>query len=311
MEHRIRGLHHVTATVAGAQEDLDFYTRLLGLRLVKRTVNFDNHGVYHFYYGDGRGTPGTIWTTFPYAGQGVRVGEKGTGQVTATAFAVPAGALGFWAERLAAHGVAAREAPPRFGAAVLAFEDPSGLRLELVAGEGGAGAPWGADGIGAGEAIRGLHGVTLEEREVEPTRRLLEDVLGLAALGEEGGRTRFGTAGGTPALDVLHRPDGAPGVNGLGTVHHVALAIGTDEEQLTLREQVLGLGYSVTEVRDRNYFRSIYFREPGGVLVEVATLGPGFLVDEDEGALGQALKLPAWEEPNRAAIEAALPVLRA
>lgn len=308
MAHRIESLHHVTATAAEAQEDLDFYTRVLGLRLVKKTVNFDFPGVYHFYYGDARGRPGTIMTTFPYGGKGVRAGMKGAGQVTATAFSVPAGTLGFWKEWLVRHGFAIDASERRFGEELVRLEDPSGLVTELVAADDPRPA-WTTEGLDADHAVRGVHSVTLTLRDRGPTRELLTGVLGLTLVGEEDGRTRIAAGDGAPGriLDLLHRPDAPQSVNGIGTVHHVALAIGSEEEQAALREELLRLGLSVTDVRDRQYFRSIYFREPGGVLLEIATAGPGFLVDEDEASLGRALKLPPWEEANRAEIERALP----
>ncbi|MGE3521156.1 MAG: ring-cleaving dioxygenase [Vicinamibacterales bacterium] len=312
MRHPVLGLHHVTATVNDAQSDLDFCTDLLGLRLVKKTVNFDNHDVYHFYYGTEQGAPGTIWTTFPYKGRGVPVGIKGTGQVVTTAFSVPAGSLPFWRDRLAArdvHGAGAPVAARRFGDDVIAFDDPSGLRFELVATDQDDREPWTGAQVDAGDAIRGLHSVTLLVRNSEPTARLLTEVLGFTIIGEESGRIRLVAGGATPghAIDIVAAPDAVPAMNGLGTVHHVAMAIATSDEQLRLRDDLLSLGLRVTEVRDRCYFQSIYFREPGGVLFEVATIQPGFSVDEDVASLGRALKLPPWEEPSRAAIEAALP----
>jgi glyoxalase family protein len=307
MASGILGLHHVTATVNDAQADLDFCLALLGLRLVKKTVNFDNHHVFHFYYGDERGTPGTIWTTFPYKGHGVPVGSHGAGQITATSFSVPAGSLATWRERLAAAGVAVIEAPPRFGADVLTVLDPSGLVLELVGARDDR-APWTGGGVAAGQAIRGLHSVTLSIADPGPTIAFLERHLDFAVAATDGDRTRVAVHGDRPGhwLEILRRPDAPRGVNGLGTVHHVALAIATDEEQLALRERLLAAGARVTEVRDRQYFRSIYFREPGGVLYEVATLQPGFAVDEPLATLGRELKLPPWEEPHRAGIEAGL-----
>jgi glyoxalase family protein len=305
----IRSLHHVTATVSGAQADLDFYVGLLGLRLVKKTVNFDNHHVFHFYYGDERGTPGTIMTTFPYAGMGVPVGRKGSGQITATAFAVPAGSLGAWRTRLTKHRVPVIGEGTRFGEPFLAFEDPSSLVIELIEAATDARLPWESGPVEPSNAIRGLHSVTLSLRGVARSVGLLTGPLGYAVAGNEGARTRLGVAAGGAgsSLDLLDLPNVPPGINGLGTVHHVAMAIGTEEEQLVMRERLLGLGIGVTEVRDRQYFKSIYFREPGGVLYEIATMAPGFAVDEELPELGRSLKLPPWEEPHRALIEAGLP----
>ncbi len=307
MTHPILGLHHVTATVDDAQGDLDFCLGALGLRLVKKTVNFDNHNVYHFYYGDELGTPGTIWTTFPYKGHGVRVGTKGAGQVVATSFSVPAGSLEVWTERLARQGVGIRRLAPRFGDEVIALDDPSGLAFELVAGDRDPRQPW-TGRLEAESAIRGLHSVTLEVRDSEPTVALMTEVLGYEVIETAGKRVRLAVGEQAPGhlIDVVAEPDAETAVNGIGTVHHVAMAIDNDEEQLRLREDLVSRGLKVTPVRDRSYFRSIYFREPGGVLFEVATMRPGFTRDEAPEELGRALKLPEWEEPHRAAIEAGL-----
>jgi glyoxalase family protein len=312
MEPVIRSLHHVTATVADAQQDLDFYTVLLGLRLVKKTVNFDNPGVYHFYYGDETGTPSTIMTTFPYAGWGVPVGTHGAGQITATSFSVPAGSLAGWSDRLADAAADFDKAPPRFGSPVLAVRDPSGLVLELIESTGDRRRAWTTPGTPEGSALFGVHGVTLSVRSAGPTLAFLTDVLGWRVVREEGARTslEIGSGGPGATLDVLESPSAPAAVNGLGTVHHVAMAVAGSEEQLAVREDLIARGWAVTEVRDRQYFTSIYFREPGGVLYEVATAGPGFLVDEEAHALGRELKLPPWEEPNRARIEDRLPKVR-
>jgi len=304
-------LHHVTATVDDAQADLDFGLGTLGLRLVKRTVNFDNHHVYHFYYGDRVGTPGTIWTTFPYKDHNVPIGTKGAAQVTATVFAVPTGALDAWRVRLASRGVAATDLAPRFGDPAIGFSDLSGLDFEIVA-VADAREPWAAT-VERDMAIRGLHSVAITVRDPKPTVEFMIAQLGWRQIDEADGRIRMAIGDGGPGhlVDVVHRHDAPAAVNGLGTVHHVAMAIGSEDVQLALREQLVAFGSKVTEVRDRCYFKSIYFREPGGVLFEVATMAPGFTVDEDADALGRDLKLPPWEEPNRADIEAHLPAVRA
>ena len=305
----ILGLHHVTATVDDAQDDLVFCIGALGLRLVKKTVNFDNHHVYHFYYGDERGTPGTIWTTFPYKDKGVRVGSKGAGQVTVTSFSVPVGALAFWRTRLGQRGIAVTDVEPRFGEPAIRFADSSGLAFELIASDHDDRTPWIAEGIDGDVAIRGIHSVTMIVNDPRPTIDLMTRLLGYEIGGESGRRIRTAAGGVGPGhiIDVAHDPAAPPMVNGLGTVHHVAMAVATEAEQSALRDQLLAAGSRVTEVRDRCYFKSIYFREPGGVLFEVATLQPGFAVDEPLADLGRALKLPPWEEPNRADIEAHLP----
>lgn len=311
MTHPILGLHHVTATVDDAQADLDFCLDLLGMRLVKKTVNFDNHDVYHFYYGTERGVPGTIWTTFPYKGKGVRVGAKGAGQVVTTSFSVPTASLGFWRRRLKERGIDARDVETRFGEEALRFDDPSGLWFELVASDRDARAPWTGSGIGAGEAIRGLHSVTMTVRSLGHTLELMTGLLGYTVVNEDENRTRVVVGGDAPghAIDIVVDPSADAAINGLGTVHHVAMAISTDDEQQRLREELLRMGLRVTDIRDRCYFQSIYFREPGGVLFEVATIQPGFTVDEDPSSLGRGLKLPPWEEPHRPTIEANLPAI--
>jgi glyoxalase family protein len=307
VNHPILGLHHVTATVADAQDDLDFCLDLLGMRLVKKTVNFDNHNVYHFYYGDERGTPGTIWTTFPYKGWGVPVGEKGAGQIVTTSFSVPRGSLPFWEKRLRDAGVDAAEGRARWDDEVIVFRDPSDLIFELVADDDPR-TPWESTIEGA-SAIRGIHSVTMVVRDPKPTVALMEGALGWEKINEMDGRIRMAVNGRQPGhlIDILYDPQATPAKNGLGTVHHVAMAIAEDEQQLALRDELLGMGLKVTEVRDRQYFKSIYFREPGGVLFEVATMKPGFTVDEDLRSLGLDLKLPPWEEPHRADIETKLP----
>jgi glyoxalase family protein len=307
MAHRILGLHHVTATVDRAQDDLDFCVGALGLRLVKKTVNFDNRHVYHFYYGDERGTPGTIWTTFPYHGRHVRVGAKGAGQVTATSFSVPSQALDFWASRLEERGLPVREGPGVFGEETIHVTDPSGLAIELHGTDRDVRTPW-TSAVPREAAVRGVHSVTLTVHEPGATVGFLRDVFGFDRIEETAGRIRMGASGGEPGriVDVVHDPGAARAANGLGTVHHVAFAIGSAGEQLAVRDDLIERGFDVTDVMDRQYFTSIYFREPGGVLFEVATVEPGFTVDEAMVALGEELKLPPWEEPNRGLIEAGL-----
>ncbi|HET9709961.1 MAG TPA: ring-cleaving dioxygenase [Gemmatimonadales bacterium] len=312
MEPRLTSLHHVTATVDEAQPDVDFYTHALGLRLVKKTVNFDNHFVYHFYYGNASGTPGTIFTTFPYHGWGVPVGTKGAGQIRTTAFSVPRAALGFWRQRLEELGKAPRPGLSPFKEPILTVTDPSGLNLELVGTEGDARPPWISGEVEAAQAIRGLHGVTLEITDPARTIEFTTRLLGFRVVNEGRSRTRLAVGDGRPGetIDILHAPNAAPAVNGLGTVHHVAFAIADAEQQLEIRAELVRQGVQVTEVLDRQYFRSIYFREPGGVLFEIATVPPGFTVDESLQDLGRDLKLPPWEEPNRATIATKLARLR-
>jgi glyoxalase family protein len=304
----ILSLHHVTATVDDAQADLDFCLDGLALRLVKKTVNFDNHHVYHFYYGDERGTPGTIWTTFPYGGHGVAVGKKGAGQVTVTSFSVPVGSLEAWRARLGSRGIAVTDIEPRFGEPAIAFADSSGLAFELIANDRDGRQPWIAAGLDDDTSIRGLHSVTILVRDRTRTLELMTGVLGYRIVGEVEGRTRVAVNGDAPGhlVDVAHDAHADAALNGLGTVHHVAMAITSEQEQLDLREELIRFGCRVTEVRDRCYFKSIYFREPGNVLFEVATMAPGFAVDEELSELGRGLKLPPWEESHRAEIEQTL-----
>ena len=311
MKTRIQGLHHVTATVADAQEDLDFYTVLLGLRLVKKTVNFDNHHVYHFYYGDESGTPGTIWTTFPYKGKGVQQGSHGNGQILTTSFSVPKGSIAFWGHRIYDQGITQFAHGERFGDEFLMFADPSGLFIELVANDRDNRTPWTTDQLGPENAIRGLFGVNLMLQELPRSIDFLTQVLNFEVTDQNEKVTRVAINGGGPGrtMDLLHTPDASRGINGMGTVHHVAMAVPDGDAQLAVREELVRLGLQVTEVRDRQYFQSIYFREPGGVLYEIATMSPGFTFDEMVEELGTGLKLPPWEEPFRSEIEAGLPVV--
>jgi glyoxalase family protein len=302
------GLHHVTAIAGAPQPNAAFYTDLLGLRLVKRTVNFDDPGTYHLYYGDGRGRPGTILTFFPYLQ--AAPGRAGAGMAQATAFAVPTNALDAWMERFADRAVDFDAARERFGAGVLTFEDPDGLRLELVADATAEAAEGWRDGtVPASAAIRGFHGVTLGLRDPAPTARVLADVLGWSEAGEEDGRLRFRAPGGGLGRVVdLVRAEGA-GRGAAGTVHHVAFRARTDDEQAALADAARAARLQVTAVKDRQYFRAVYFREPGGVLFEIATDAPGFATDETPESLGTELRLPPWLEERRAAIERRLPPL--
>lgn len=312
MDKPIRSLHHVTATVTGAQEDLDFYTGLLGQRLVKKTINFDNPRVYHFYYGNERGSPGTIMTTFPYGQLGVRQGVHGTGQVTTTSFSAPAGSLPFWYDRLAYAGVPFTPEDSGFGEEAIRFLDPSGLAIRIVASRADEREPWRKPDVADEHALRGIHGVTLTVQDPRQTLAFMSDFMDATVVGEQETGIRVAVNGNAPGrlVEIVRGDATRSAVNGLGTVHHVAFAVDDPDQQLALRQELLRRGIRVTEVLDRQYFRSIYFREPGGVLFEVATIPPGFTVDEDVASLGSSLKLPPWEEPNRPVIEAALPHVR-
>jgi len=312
----ILGLHHVTAIASDPQRNLDFYAGLLGLRLVKRTVNFDDPETYHFYFGDEVGTPGSILTFFPWPG--ANRGRQGPGQVAVTSFAILPTALGFWIERLVRHGIKydgpAKRGPSRAETEpVVSFKDHDGLMLEIVAHPGAEARPaWGnAPGISREHAIHGFHSVTLWVEKGEPTEKILVDSLGFRPVREEGSTRRFAVRDGGPGTLVDVRATGGfvRSVGGAGTVHHVAWSVADDATQLVVRDQVHKAGLSPTPVIDRNYFHSVYFHEPGGVLFELATNPPGFTLDEPVEQLGERLMLPAQYEPHRAEIEAVLPAI--
>ena len=304
------GIHHVTAISGPARRCLDFYTRVLGLRLVKKTVNFDDPGTYHLYFGDESGRPGTILTFFPWAN--VAPGRLGVGETSETAFRVPRGSLGFWTHRFVAEGVAHEGPAQSFGETVLSFRDPDGMRLALVGVDGAEADPaWTGSSTAAEHAIRGFHGVTLMVAKLEGTAAILTDVLGFVETGREESLVRFtanSREGGTLTLRVVG--DVLPGRPGAGSVHRVAFRAADDAAEFGMVETLrTKRGIVTTEQKDRNYFRSVYFREPGGVLFEIATDIPGFAVDEPLESLGTTLKLPPQYEARRAAIEAALPPL--
>ncbi len=311
MRKPIAGIHHVTAMAGDPQANVDFYTGVLGLRLVKKTVNFDDPGTYHLYYGDEVGHPGTILTFFPWPL--ARRGVQGAGQATVTSFSVPEGSLGYWTERLSRLGVTFDGTRRRFEEEVLTLLDPDGLRLELVARGGDQRSGWVGGPVPEQHAVRGFDGVTLTEWNLGGTESVLAGTLGFRRVGEEGERVRFeaGSGGGGTRVDVLASPAAARGHVSAGTVHHVAFRAADEADQLAWREAVAGSGLHVTPVLDREYFHSIYFREPGGVLFEIATDPPGFTRDEPVESLGTALKLPPWLEASRARIEAELPPIEA
>lgn len=306
------GIHHLTAIASAADENLDFYERVLGLRLVKQTVNFDDPHTYHLYYGDANGTPGTILTFFPWAR--MPGGQPGAGMIVAAAFAVGPKAMPYWAERLNDAGIEVR-AEFRLGEPVLRFKDPHGLPLELIGTEEVfAASYWEKSPVDREHAIRGFHSSTALLNKLESTQTLLTGSMGMAFKERENHRYRFKMGGPrSPGryLDVTVDPAASKGRQGTGTFHHIAFRARTDEEQALWQATLRQKGHGVTEVRDRNYFKSIYFHEPGGVLFEIATDAPGFAVDEPAEHLGRSLKLPARYEPIRPEIETGLPRLRA
>jgi catechol 2,3-dioxygenase-like lactoylglutathione lyase family enzyme len=307
MAREVHGIHHVTAIAGDPQANVDFYVGVLGLRLVKKTVNFDDPGTYHFYYGDDSGNPGTILTFFPWAG--APKGRPGNGQLTVTSFSIPENAMGYWAERLKKLRVDYRGPFSRFDEEVVSLHDPDGLQLELTSAVGETRPGWRNGFIPPEYAIRGFFGVQLAEEGYERTAGLMTATLGFRSVREQGNRFRYesGAGGAGTYVDLLCQPAGRHGVMGVGVVHHVAWRTPNADAQLELRREIARLGYNASPVMDRSYFRSIYFREPGGVLFEVATDPPGFAIDESPENLGAGLKLPFWLEKERATIERILP----
>jgi glyoxalase family protein len=309
MEKLISGLHHITALASDPQKNVDFYAGILGLRLVKKTINFDAPEVYHLYYGNEKGSPGTILTFFPYPG--IPQGRKGKGQLTVTSFSVSENALDYWMKRLEKFHIPYEGPQKRFDEQFIYFEDHDGLGLELVANPNDVRQGFTYGNIPLEYAIKGFYGMTLSEECYEKTAGLLVGQMDHTLIGEKSNRFRF-SASGQPGdfVDVLCSPDSLKGIGGYGTIHHVAFATAQDSSQLEAREKLVKFGLNVTPVLDREYFHSIYFREPGGVLFEIATLPPGFTIDEPLEKLGESLKLPAWEESHRALIEKHLPGIK-
>jgi glyoxalase family protein len=310
MDNKILGLHHITAIAGDAQRNYDFYTKVLGLRLVKKTVNFDDPGTYHFYYGDQMGTPGTILTFFPWVG--ITPGAIGTGMATEIGYTVPEGSLPFWKNRFQQFNIRQREMGERFGEQYLPFQDPDGLNLELIVPKTeDKRTPWETPEVKANVATRGFQNITLTLQKVEPTAKILTDILGYRMASQEGKRYRFITddADSANIVDIVEETNGRAGHVAGGTNHHVAFRVKNDDVLMEYREKVVSKGLSITSKIDRDYFFSIYFREPGGVLFEIATDNPGFTRDEPVTELGTHLKLPAQYERHRAELEHVLPVL--
>jgi glyoxalase family protein len=305
MQPLVLGIHHITAISGDPQQNINFYAGILGLRLVKKTINFDAPDVYHFYFGDALGRPGTVFTTFPFIG--ARRGKKGVGELTYTAFSIGINSLTFWEDRLKRFGIPVSDRLTRFGESILRFEDQDGMGIELVANAADQREGWTYGGVPIEHAIKGFYGATLALRHKELTERLLIDSMNYRFHSQEGNRFRYGLDGKPGEwVDILVDPNGQRGVQSAGTVHHLAFRTPTTTSQLEMQQLLIKQGYGVTEVRDRNYFLSIYFREPGGVLFEIATDVPGFAIDEDEAHLGELLKLPDWAESSRKQIELSL-----
>ena len=311
MNNKVLGLHHITAIANLAQRNYDFYTKVLGLRMVKKTVNFDDPGTYHFYYGDEKGNAGTILTFFPW--EGIGKGKTGAGMATEIAYAVPENSAEFWKDRLGKNNVLTADPVERFGEIYYPFLDPDGLNLSIVIPkEIDNRTGWATDEVSTDFATKGFHNSTLTLRELDPTAKVLTDLLDYDQIAQEGNRYRFKSKNIDTAnyIDILVDENAGRGVNTAGTNHHIAFRVKDDVDQMELREKIMSAGLQITPQIDRDYFHSLYFREPGGVLFEIATENPGFDVDEPLAELGNSLKLPRQYESQRAAIENVLPILK-
>jgi len=309
-ENKILGMHHITAIAGDAKRNLEFYTKVMGLRLVKKTVNFDDPGTYHFYFGNELGEPGTILTFFPW--EGITPGRYGRGMVSEIGYSVPQGSLAFWQDRFTRMNVKQGTIEEKFGEQYLPFEDPDGLRIQLVTPKTvDDRKPWESADVKADTATKGFHNITITLREIEGTASVLTDILGYKLVEQEGSRYRYktGAIGTADLVDLVQDAGAQPGYVAGGATHHVAFRVKDDKILMDFREKVLSKGLNITPRIDRDYFYSLYFREPGGVLFELATDNPGFTRDEPAGELGTHLKLPKQYEPGRARIEAALPKL--
>jgi glyoxalase family protein len=308
MSPHILGLHHITAIAGNAKRNFDFYTKLMGLRMVKKTVNFDDPGTYHFYYGDEIGSAGTILTFFPW--ENIGRGTTGAGMATEIGYSVPRGSLEFWKERFKTHNISVGEEGELFGEQFLPFEDPDGLNIKLVVpSREDVRKPWVTNDISGEVAAKGFHSVTLTLRSIGPTATILTEIFGYEPLAREGNRHRYFTNAVENAsiVDLLEVPDAPRGYNAAGTNHHVAFRVKDDSVLMDYREKITRKGLNITPKINRDYFFSLYFREPGGVLFELATENPGFTVDESKEKLGSSLKLPKQHEASRAEIEKVLP----
>lgn len=305
MENKILGLHHITAIAGDAKRNFDFYSKILGLRFIKKTVNFDDPGTYHFYFGDETGSAGTILTFFPW-GEGIQQGRKGSGMATEIGYSVPKGSLDFWQKRFEQYNVIYNKPAEKFGEKYLTFLDPDGLKLELIESKTDDNRKgWETDEVKADAATKGFHNITLTLNDIKPTALVLTEIFGYKLIDQDVNRYRYATDAVENAaiVDLVELADEKRGLNANGTVHHVAFRVKNDEILMHFREKIEDFGLSITPQIDRQYFHSLYFREPGGVLFEIATDNPGFTVDESLEELGQNLKLPAQYESQRAAIE--------
>ncbi|MCD0472724.1 ring-cleaving dioxygenase [Flavobacterium sp. JAS] len=308
MENKILGLHHITAIAGDAKRNFNFYSNILGLRFIKKTVNFDDPGTYHFYFGDEVGSAGTILTFFPW-GEGIQQGRKGSGMATEIGYSVPKGSLDFWQKRFEQYNVIYNKPAEKFGEKYLTFLDPDGLKLELIESKTDDNRkPWETDEVKADVATRGFHNITLTLNSIKATAAILTEIFGYKLIAQDVNRYRYATDAVENAaiVDLVELADEKRGLNANGTVHHVAFRVQNDEILMHFREKIETYGLSITPQIDRNYFHSLYFREPGGVLFEIATENPGFMVDESLEELGKNLKLPEQYESDRAAIEAHL-----
>ncbi|MBS7563243.1 ring-cleaving dioxygenase [Mucilaginibacter sp. Bleaf8] len=310
MENTVNGIHHITAIAGNAQRNYNFYTKILGLRLVKKTVNFDDPETYHLYYGDKEGTPGTILTFFPW--QNIMTGRRGSRQATEIGYSVPENSFDFWLNRFEKHNVVYNKVAEKFGRPYLTFLDPDGLKLELIASEtADVRLPWETEEITAENATRGFYNVTITTNKLQPTADILTSVFGYRLLEQHVNRYRFvtDTVENANIIDLVEVPGEKPGHVAGGSVHHVAFRVKNEEALMQYREKIAALGLNITDKIDRNYFYSLYFREPGGVLFELATDNPGFAVDEPVERLGSGLMLPPQYEEYRSSLETTLPKL--
>jgi glyoxalase family protein len=308
MENKILGLHHITAIAGDAKRNFNFYSNILGLRFIKKTVNFDDPGTYHFYFGDEVGSAGTILTFFPW-GEGIQQGRKGAGMATEIGYSVPKGSLDFWQKRFEQYNVIYNKPAEKFGEKYLTFLDPDGLKLELIESKTEDNRKaWETDEVKADVATKGFHNITLTLNNIKATALILTEIFGYKLIDQDVNRFRYATDAVENAaiVDLVELPEEKHGHVANGSVHHVAFRVENDEILMHFREKVAAYGLSITPQIDRNYFHSLYFREPGGVLFEIATENPGFTVDESLEELGKNLKLPEQYEADRASIEAHL-----